>query len=81
MDQRIIFPNAEGGIAVIVPSGLLPVAETARKDVPQGTPYRIIDAADLPEDRTFRAAWEADFSTPDGLGDPQGWWSEQGQSA
>lgn len=30
----------------------------AAKDVPAGKPYKIIDAADVPTDRTFRNAWE-----------------------
>ena len=31
-------------------------------------PYKIVDAADIPTDRTFREAWEADISQPDGVG-------------
>jgi len=27
----------------------------------------VIDAEDTPQDRTFRSAWEADFSQPDGF--------------
>ena len=34
----------------------------AAKDVPAGKPYRVVDVADIPTDRTFRAAWEADFT-------------------
>lgn len=30
----------------------------AVKDVPEGKPYKIVDIADVPEDRTFRNAWE-----------------------
>jgi hypothetical protein len=28
------------------------------KDIPEGKPYKIVDVADIPEDRTFRNAWE-----------------------
>jgi hypothetical protein len=34
------------------------VAWVASKDVPQGVEYKIVDVSDIPEDRTFRAAWE-----------------------
>ena len=61
-DPRIIFPTPDGGIAIIIPTGELPIEEVAAKDVPAGVPYRVIDASDLPLDRTFRNAWTADFS-------------------
>lgn len=70
MDKRIIFPNEEGGIAVLIPAPEceLTLEEIAAKDVPAGLPYLIVDVADIPADRTFRAAWEADFSNPQGYG-------------
>lgn len=68
MEKRIIYPTATG-IAVVIPSGEVPIEIVARKDVPPGVPYRIISVADIPEDRTFRAAWEADFSHPHGYGE------------
>lgn len=58
MPKRIIYPNADGGVAIIIPTGELPIDEVARKDVPAGVPYKIIDTADVPTDRTFRNAWE-----------------------
>lgn len=60
MNQRIIYPTDEGGVAVIVPApdcGLT-IEEIAAKDVPAGNPFKIVDVADIPSDRTFRAAWE-----------------------
>ena len=66
--MKIIYQNSEGGIAVIIPTGELPVEEVAQKDVPAGTPYLIVTTDDVPSDRTFREAWEADFSNPDGYG-------------
>lgn len=70
MNQRIIYPTIENGIAVIVPAPECPltIEEIAVKDTPTGVPYKIIDVSDIPSDRTFRAAWEADFSQPDGYG-------------
>lgn len=59
MDQRIIYPTDDGGVAIIVPApgcGLT-LDEIARKDVPAGKPYKIISAEDVPTDRTFRNAW------------------------
>lgn len=60
MNQRIIYPTDEGGVAVIVPApdAGLTIEEIAAKDVPAGKPYKIMDVSDIPEDRTFRGAWE-----------------------
>ena len=76
--QAIIFPN-QATISVMRPLDCgLTITEIARKDVPFGVPYRIIDAALIPEDRTYRDAWTADFSNPDGTGlGPHRWWIEQ----
>jgi len=60
MDQRIIYPTDDGGVAIIIPAvdcGLT-IEEIAAKDVPQGKPYKIVDVGDIPSDRTFRNAWE-----------------------
>lgn len=59
-EKRIIYATPEGGVAIIVPSPNcgLSIEQIAAKDVPAGTPYQIIDAADVPSDRTFRNAWE-----------------------
>lgn len=60
MNQRIIYPTDEGGVAIIVPAPQcgLTIEEIAVKDVPDGKPYKIVNIADIPEDRTFRNAWE-----------------------
>ena len=60
MTQRIIYQTADGGVAVIVPTEEcgLTIEAIAAKDVPQGVPFQIVDAADIPSDRTFRNAWE-----------------------
>ncbi|MCA6303686.1 MAG: hypothetical protein IM628_02545, partial [Phenylobacterium sp.] len=65
----IIYPRPGGGIAVVIPTGEIPIADVARKDVPAGMPYRIVPASAIPADRTFRDAWTADFTTPDGYGE------------
>ena len=60
MNQRIIYPNDEGGVSILIPADEcgLTIEEIAAKDVPQGKPYKIVDVADIPTDRTFRNAWE-----------------------
>jgi hypothetical protein len=60
MNQRIIFPNDDGGVSVIVPAAEcgLTIEQIAAKDVPAGKPFQIVDVADIPSDRTFRNAWE-----------------------
>ena len=69
MNQRIIYPTDDGGVAVIIPADCgLTIEQIAAKDVPAGKPYQIVDVADIPTDRTFRAAWEADFTNSDGYG-------------
>ena len=69
MSHKIIYPNDDGTICVISPMNPnLSLVELAEKDVPEGKPYKIIKAEDLPEDRTFRNAWTFDFSKPDGHG-------------
>ena len=75
--QKIIYLT-EHGIAVIHPTGVLHIEEVARKDVPSGVPYLIIEDSDIPEDRTYRDAWEADFSSPHGHGIGQeAWFAEK----
>ena len=59
MNQRIIYPTGNG-VAIIVPAPEcgLTIEEIAAKDVPEGKPFKIMDVADIPTDRTFRNAWE-----------------------
>jgi len=59
VNQRIIYPTDDGGVAIIIPAESV---EAAMKDIPADKPYKIIDAADIPADREFRNAWTADFT-------------------
>ena len=72
--QKIIFENNDGSIGVIHPivieHGLLALA---KKDVPSGLPYWVVDADVLPADRTYRDAWRIDH---DALGEPHGYGHE-----
>ena len=48
----------------------LTVEQIAKKDVPTGLPYKIVNLSDLPSDRTFRNAWEIeDAELTDGVGE------------
>ena len=60
LDKRIIYANDEGGVCIIIPApeSNLTLEEIAVKDVPAGKSYRIVDVSEIPEDRTFRGAWE-----------------------
>lgn len=58
MNQRIIYPTDDGGVAVIVPADCgLTIEQIAAKDVPAGKPFEIVDVSEIPSDRTFRDAW------------------------
>lgn len=60
-DFRIIYPNDEGGVAVVVPAPGIN-QEQALKAVPSGKKYLVVDKSQVPSDRTFRDAWQADFT-------------------
>jgi hypothetical protein len=70
MQQRIIYQNDTGGVAVLIPAECgLTIEEIAAKDVPTGKAYKIVDVADIPTDRQWRNEWavdEADLT--DGVG-------------
>jgi hypothetical protein len=81
MNNVIIYTLQDGGVAVVHPTGELPIEEVARKDVPAGVEYKFMDRADIPADSTFRAAWETDMSNPDGVGiGADAWFAEQEQA-
>lgn len=63
MDQRIIYPNDDGGVAVIIPAPEYAdqIEAIANKDVPAGKPWRIIDGSTLPSrDSRDRWLWTGD---------------------
>lgn len=76
MEKYIIYPNKNGGICLVIPTGGIPIEEVARKDVPADIPYLIVDH--IPKDHSFFDAWEADFSEPHGHGiGAEAWFAEQ----
>jgi hypothetical protein len=73
MNQVIIYNQDNGIPAVVMPTQEALASHTimkiAIKDVPAGKPFKIVDAADIPSDRTFRAAWTVSESElTDGIG-------------
>ena len=73
MNQVIIYKQDTGVVAIVRPTEEALAAHSiqaiAIKDVPAGKPFKIVDAADIPSDRSDRDAWtvdEADLT--DGIG-------------
>ena len=67
----VIFKDDDGGVSVLFPATScgLTVDQIALKDVPFGKPYKIIDAAELPEKLSTQAAWAInDAELTDGVG-------------
>jgi len=60
-NYRIIYPNDNDGIAVVIPAPGIEQIEALRA-VPTGRPYLVVDVSNFPADRTFRDAWQADFT-------------------
>ena len=62
MNKRIIYKTTNGGVAIIVPTQEYlethTIEQLALKDVPANTLYKIVDVSEIPNDRTFRNAWE-----------------------
>ena len=74
MDKRIIYKNPDGSISIIIPTSEAlenkTIDEIAKKDVPTGFSYKIVDDSAVPTDRTFRNAWTIDESElTDGVGE------------
>jgi hypothetical protein len=71
MDKRIIYKNTDGSIGIIIPANCdLTVEQIAKKDVPTGLSYKIVNASDISTDRTFRNAWTIDDEElTDGVGE------------
>jgi hypothetical protein len=71
--NRIIYKTDEGGVAVIIPTqealDIWGIEAIALKDVPAGKPYKIVDASEIPTDRSEREAWTVDETDlTDGFG-------------
>ena len=70
----IIFENTDCTIGVITPIVLdHGIDALAKKDVPSGLPYWIVDGSALPQTREYRDAWRIDH---DAMGAPHGYGHE-----
>lgn len=73
MNQVVIYQNDQGGIAIVRPTEDCLQQHTiqaiAIKDVPAGKPFKIVDASEVPTDRTCRDSWTVEESElTDGVG-------------
>ena len=76
--SKIVYRQDDGVLAIVIPNlkeinpatgVVFTIDEIAKKDVPTGKKYKIIDDSDVPTDRSFRDAWtvsESDLT--DGVG-------------
>ena len=72
--MKIIYKNESGGVSILHPTdealSFMTIDDIARKDIPTGLPYKIVDDSEIPTDRTFRDAWTVDEVTlTDGVGE------------
>lgn len=72
--MKIIYINENGSLAIIHPApealDMYTIDDIAKKDVPTGLPYKIVDDSEVPTDRTFRDAWTIDDAIlTDGVGE------------
>ena len=77
MNSVILCPSDEGFTNIINPNPTcgIPLEEIAKKDVPAGRPYIIVDRDELPKNTLLFEAWKVEYP-PDcnvGLG-PVAWW-------
>ena len=72
--MKIIFKNKDNSIGIITPTdealSFATIEQIAEKDCPYNLPYWIVEDSVIPENRTFRSAWEIDenFVEPTGFG-------------
>lgn len=77
--KKIIFKNEDSSIGIITPTdealSFATIEQIAEKDCPYNLPYWIVQDSVIPENRTFRSAWEIDES----LGEPTGFGGESNE--
>ena len=71
--QLIIYTNDNGGMVILTPTPEAleqhTIMEVAIKDVPAHKPFKIVDASDIPSDRSARDAWTVAYEDlTDGVG-------------
>jgi hypothetical protein len=73
MNQVILYKQDNDVVAIMRPTeealNLYGIEAIAAKDVPAGKPYKIVDASEIPADRSQRNAWTVDDAElTDGVG-------------
>ena len=73
MNQVILYKQDNDVVAIMRPTeealNLYGIEAIAAKDVPAGKPYKIVDATEIPSDRSQRDAWTVDDAElTDGVG-------------
>ena len=72
--MKIIFPTDNGTVAVMAVNPLIvekmSLLDAAKRYVPAGKPFKLVNDADLPDD-DFQEAWVVDFTSNDGTGGMQ----------
>lgn len=59
MTQVILFTNANGGVAMCIPTGESSIEQVRQKDIPVGVESFVVEHSSLPhEDIDFFDAWE-----------------------
>ena len=71
--MKIVYKNVDGGVSIVHPTeealSVMTIDEIAKKDVPTGIAYAIVEDDFIPTDRTYRDAWVVDESIlTDGVG-------------
>jgi hypothetical protein len=82
MTQVIIYKQDNGVAAIVRPTAealaLYGIQAIAIKDVPAGKPFKIIDASEVPTDRSARDLWTVDDADlTDGIGGQSNLFEEQ----
>ena len=78
MDKKIIYKRLDGGVSVLTPTqecidALGGIENLAKRDVPTGLKFKIVDISEISADRTFRNAWTInDAELTDGVGSEEG---------
>ena len=72
--KRIIYKNPDNTVSIIIPAPealqSMTIEQIAKKDVPTGYKYKIVDVSEVPSDREFRNAWSIDEAElTDGVGE------------
>jgi hypothetical protein len=62
-NYRLLYTNPDTGmLCIVIPSGEAPLEHLVNGSVPSGIKYWKVDEYEIPEDRSFRDAWELDES-------------------